>query len=127
MQGRGAVGVAQRVGERVAVREACRQGSHEDVARAVRLRALDRVRAHYHVSIAEVGEQDVWQRASVGFAIVTNDRQHANSLVDQVTRTIGGARDCLIQDRAVEILSLGSTIRDLHPANQVNDEPEELP
>ena len=83
---------------------------------------LDRVRARYHVSIVEVGEQDVWQRASVGFAIVTTDRALANSLADQVTRTIGGARDCLIQDRALEILSLGSTIRDLVPAPRSDGE-----
>ncbi len=82
---------------------------------------LDRVRARYHVSIAEVGEQDVWQRASIGFAIVTNERAHANSLADQVTRTIGGARDCMIQDRAIEIISMGENIRDLH-----RSEPEDL-
>jgi len=76
---------------------------------------LDRIRARYHVSIAEVGEQDTWQRASIGFAVVSNDRAYVNSVADQITRTIGGARDCRIEDRVLEILSLGSTVRDLVP------------
>ena len=87
---------------------------------------LDRIRARYHVSIAEVGEQDTWQRASIGFAIVSNDRAHVNSIADQITRTIGGARDCQIADRVLEILSLGSTVRDLIPEPGDGLPPEDL-
>lgn len=73
---------------------------------------LDRIRARFHVSIAEVGEQDTWQRASVGFAVVSNDRAHVNSIADQITGAMSGAKDCYIADRALEILSMGSTTRD---------------
>jgi uncharacterized protein len=74
---------------------------------------LDRIRARFHVSIAEVGEQDTWQRASVGFAVVSNDRAHVNSIADQITEAMGNARDCYIADRALEIISMGSTIQDV--------------
>lgn len=74
---------------------------------------LDSARARFNVAIAEVGDQDLWQRASIGFAVVSNDRGHANSMADNITRAIGGARDCFISDRALEIMSLGSELSDL--------------
>jgi hypothetical protein len=35
---------------------------------------LDRVRAKFNVSIAEVDHNDLWQRGQVGVAMVANDR-----------------------------------------------------
>lgn len=86
---------------------------------------LDRIRARFHVSIAEVGEQDTWQRASVGFAVVSNDRSHVNSIADQIVSAIGGARDCYIADRALEVISMGSTTQDLAFRGEDIPEPEE--
>ncbi len=36
------------------------------------------------VSVAEVGNQDYWQRATIGVAIVAPDAAHLESLVDRV-------------------------------------------
>src|SRR5712664_2353702 len=46
----------------------------------------DRVRSRYNVGIAEVGENDVWQRAVLGGASVANDRSFVNEVLDQVVR-----------------------------------------
>src|SRR5438552_1757497 len=41
-------------------------------------RIIERVRARYNVSIAEVGDNDIWQRALVGVTAVANDRSFVN-------------------------------------------------
>lgn len=35
---------------------------------------IDRVKAKFNASIAEVGENDLWQRGTIGVAMVANDR-----------------------------------------------------
>ena len=54
----------------------------------------DRVRDRLHVVVNEVGEHDVWQRAELGCAVVSADRQKALELLDDVVRvamSVGGA------------------------------------
>jgi uncharacterized protein YlxP (DUF503 family) len=63
--------------------------------RMVVRRIKDRVRERLSVTLAEVGEQDVWQRAELGGAIASGDRGKALALVDEVVRvamTAGGAQ-----------------------------------
>ena len=50
--------------------------------RAVVRKIKDRVRHKYSISLSEVGGQQTWQRAVMGFAVVGGDR-------DYVTQTIG--------------------------------------
>jgi uncharacterized protein YlxP (DUF503 family) len=45
---------------------------------------MDRVKAKFNVSIAEVEHHDLWQRGTVGVAIVGNDR----TLLDQIGQRI---------------------------------------
>ena len=42
--------------------------------RAVLRKLESRVRARYHLPIAEVAQQDIWQRIVIGFAVVGSDR-----------------------------------------------------
>ncbi len=56
--------------------------------RHVLRKIIDRVRARFNAAIAEVGDNDLWQRATIGFAVVSNDRAHANSMADTVSRFI---------------------------------------
>jgi hypothetical protein len=44
----------------------------------------ERVRQRFNVAISEVGDNDIWQRAQVGFCTVGNDRRHINSSLDKV-------------------------------------------
>ena len=48
----------------------------------------DRVKSRHDVRIAEVGGLDTWQRAVLGFAVVSNERAHAEHEVDRVIGTI---------------------------------------
>lgn len=45
-------------------------------------------RRRYGVAAAEVGYQEQWQRALLGFAAVASSEQHANDIVDEVERFV---------------------------------------
>jgi uncharacterized protein len=49
---------------------------------------LDGVRRRFEVSAAEVGGQDTWQRATLGFAIVASDAHIARETVDAIDRFV---------------------------------------
>src|SRR3954463_1831819 len=62
--------------------------------RMVLRRIKDRVRERLHISLNEVGEHDVWQRAELGCAVASGDRTKALELIDEVVRvaiSAGGA------------------------------------
>jgi uncharacterized protein YlxP (DUF503 family) len=52
--------------------------------RHVLRKLIDRVRNQFNVSISEVGDNDLWQRAQIGICTVSNDRRHINSSLDKV-------------------------------------------
>jgi len=58
----------------------------------------DRIRGKFNVSVADVGDQDVWQRTTLGVAIVSNERRFANEVLSKVLDVVG-------RDPRVEILS----------------------
>ncbi|MGQ9531969.1 MAG: DUF503 domain-containing protein [Desulfotomaculales bacterium] len=59
---------------------------------------LDKLRARFNVAAAEVDRQDVWRRATVGLALVSNSRSHAQDTLAALVKFVEQA------DR-VEILS----------------------
>jgi uncharacterized protein len=63
----------------------------------------DRVRSKFGVEIAEVGGLDTWQRAVLGFAVVSNERDHVESMLDKVIRFVEGlgAGELVSDDRDV--------------------------
>ena len=64
-------------------------GSHSLKDRRQVVRSLLAVvRERFHVSAAEVGGQDTWQRATLGFAIVASDARLAEATVDEIDRYI---------------------------------------
>lgn len=72
--------------------------------RMVLRRIKDRVRERLHVVVNEVGELDTWQRAELGVAVASNDRQKALDLVDEVVRVAmaaGGAQIVAIAKDAI--------------------------
>ncbi|HNR11774.1 MAG TPA: DUF503 domain-containing protein [Thermodesulfobacteriota bacterium] len=49
---------------------------------------IDRTRNKFNVAIAEVGDNDRWQSAQLGFCVVGNESGHVNSMVDKVYQFI---------------------------------------
>jgi hypothetical protein len=54
---------------------------------------LDGARQRFAVSAAEVGGQDTWQRATLGFAVVASDARIAEETVDAVDRFLWSRPD----------------------------------
>ena len=67
---------------------------------------LDRVRARFSVAAAEVDDMDNWRRATLGFAVVSNEHSHANSMIDSVLSFVESSVNAVVVDRVVELLHL---------------------
>ncbi|NMA85820.1 MAG: DUF503 domain-containing protein [Tissierellia bacterium] len=65
---------------------------------------IGRLQSRFNVSIAEIGENDSWQIAIIGFSCVTNDSNHANEIISKVLRFIDGDNRVEIISHNIEIL-----------------------
>jgi uncharacterized protein len=74
--------------------------------RHVLRKLIDRVRTRFNVAISEVGDNDVWQRAQMGFCTVGNDRRHINSSLDKVIYFIEQMNLVEMVRSEIEIISL---------------------
>ncbi len=72
---------------------------------------VDRVRAKFNVSCSEVGDGDLWQRAVVGIACVSNDHSFVNEQLDKVVSEVERTAVADILDREMEI----ETYSEMHP------------
>jgi len=50
----------------------------------------DRLRQRFNVSVAEVDENELWQKTILGMACVGNEKQFVNQVLDQAMGLIGG-------------------------------------
>lgn len=75
--------------------------------RRVVRRIVDRTRNQFNAAVAEVGELDQHRRALIGFAVVSNDSRHANSMIDNIGSFVSGLTEAVVVGRDVELLHLG--------------------
>ena len=61
--------------------------------RAVVRPVTDGLRARFRVAVAEVGEQDRWQRARIGVAVVGATEGHVRDVMDEVERFVWSRPD----------------------------------
>jgi len=59
-----------------------------------------------NASIAEIGDNDLWQSASIGLVMVSNDSAHINSMMDKFMQTLIVNDEIEIVDSAMEIIHL---------------------
>src|SRR6187551_1474145 len=67
----------------------------------------DRVRARFPVSIAEIGDLERYQVATLGVAIVSRDAERCSEVMSAVSRSAGLVGDAVLADVATEIVSFG--------------------
>ncbi len=73
--------------------------------RQVVLSLIRRIRSRFgNVSIAEVGSQDMWQRATLGITLVSSESRVVNSVADQILYFISNAPSVEIVEREREII-----------------------
>ncbi len=65
---------------------------------------IEKTRHKFNVSVAEVENQDIHKSIVIGFACVTNEAGHANSIIDNVINFIEKNTDAVITDTVIEIL-----------------------
>jgi uncharacterized protein YlxP (DUF503 family) len=64
----------------------------------------DRVAHHHHAAVAEVADQDLWQRAVIGLAVVGNDAAQVNSRLDKIVDFIESLHLAEVTDAQLEII-----------------------
>ena len=72
--------------------------------RQVLLSLKDRLRDKFNVSIAEVGEQDLWQKAVLGIACVANEGAYVNQVLDQAINVIRSVPTIELVQFRIELL-----------------------
>ena len=95
--------------------------------------AIDRVKARFNVSIAEVADNDLWQKSVVGVAAVGNDQAFVNETLDKVAGFVASMHggQLLVTGRDVEIVPYGDELgegplRTLAEAEAERDAAEEI-
>ena len=66
-------------------------GSLKDKRQVVRSLS-QRIRNKFQVSVAEVGDNDVWQIATIGVACVTNTHRHCEEMLDEIVAYVRESR-----------------------------------
>lgn len=72
--------------------------------RRVLLRLKDRLHGQFNLSVAEVDGQDLWQKAVLCLACVSNEGRHANQVLDQALNLIRSDPTVELLQSKVELL-----------------------
>lgn len=64
----------------------------------------NRLREKFNLSVAEVGEQDLWQKAILGLACVANESAHVNQVLEQALNMIRGIPTIELVRSRIELL-----------------------
>lgn len=64
----------------------------------------DRLHGQFNLSVAEVDGQDLWQKAVLGLACVSNEGRHANQVLDQALNLIRSDPTVELLQSKVELL-----------------------
>jgi uncharacterized protein YlxP (DUF503 family) len=63
-----------------------------------------RIRNKFQVSVAEVGNNDVWQLATIGVSCVSNSRSHAEDILNEIVAYVESSRlDAEVLDVETEV------------------------
>lgn len=63
-----------------------------------------RLRGHFNVSVAEVGDNELWQKAVLGIVCIANETARANQVLDQALNTIRGTPSLELLRSRIEML-----------------------
>lgn len=63
-----------------------------------------KIKNRFNVSIAEVGEQDLWQKAILGVTTVANDRSFVNEVMDKVVGFVSSFPQVQIVHHQLELI-----------------------
>jgi uncharacterized protein len=64
---------------------------------------LDRIRARWNVSAAQLDDHDLWNRSEIGVAVVSNDRTTAERVLNHIRDFVDADPRCDLGACSVEI------------------------
>jgi uncharacterized protein YlxP (DUF503 family) len=64
----------------------------------------NRLREKFNLSVAEVGDQDLWQKSILGLACVANESAHVNQVLEQALNVIRGIPTIELVRSRIELL-----------------------
>ena len=73
-------------------------------------RIVERTRAKFNASVAEVADNDVLQRAVIGITVVGNSTTHVDSMISRIGGFVEGLGVAPITSIQTEIIPLGDDI-----------------
>ena len=73
-------------------------------------KVVEKTRARFNISIIEVKQTNLWQRASIGFALMGINRDHVNSAIENVHRHIESLYLGEVINTWTEIIVMGNEI-----------------
>ncbi|MGI5861425.1 MAG: DUF503 domain-containing protein [Myxococcales bacterium] len=73
-------------------------------------KVLDKVKSRFNVSIAEVEDNDLWQKATIGVAAVANDHAFAQESVDKVLRFVEELYVAPVLSTSTEVIPMGGEL-----------------
>ncbi|HET9452177.1 MAG TPA: DUF503 domain-containing protein [Aggregicoccus sp.] len=78
--------------------------------RQILRRVTDRVKARFNVAVAEVDDNDLWQRATLGLSVVGNERRHVDEQMEKIIHHIEEMYVAPLVSRETEILAFGDRL-----------------
>ena len=82
--------------------------------RGVLSRILKRTQNEFNISIAEIGENDNWKRAKIGFAVVGNDTRYINGKIDHILRFVDSLQLAEIMNTKIEMIHISDVMGPCH-------------
>jgi len=66
---------------------------------------VEKARGRFNASVAEVGSNDVWQRAEIGVSVIGNDKAFVNSVLDKVLNFIENLHLAEVTGHDIELIN----------------------
>lgn len=78
--------------------------------RRVVMSVKDRLHREFMVSVAEIADLDVWNRASLGLAAVSADAAHLRQVLDSIVRKLKELRDARLGDVIADVVDVEDVV-----------------
>ena len=72
--------------------------------RKILLSLKDRLKNKFNVSVAELEDNDLWQKCVLGVAIISNKQSFANAVLTQVANLVNSTPELIVSDMQMEWL-----------------------
>lgn len=64
---------------------------------------ITRIRNRFNVSISEIEDNDMWQRAIIGISSISNNTHYTNKVLNEVINYLQKERNIIILDYSIEL------------------------